>query len=138
MKSAAFEQALSGRDAEGAELSNDHLTATIDGFRIRLRQTVPARSVEAFTEEYFASLEDVWSRMSQGQATRVVEGLFPGSQDLAPGELPESHDVVVRTRGWLEEHIDAPSALRRIIVEELDHLLRRLTAQHRNRSRAGS
>src|SRR5699024_10160250 len=32
VKQAAFDQALAGTDAEGVELSNDHLSATVAGF----------------------------------------------------------------------------------------------------------
>ncbi|GAB3188878.1 aminopeptidase N [Nesterenkonia suensis] len=124
IKQEAFAQAIAGTDKHGEELSNDHLTATVDGFRCG-----PATLTAPFEEDYFASLQDVWARMSQGQATRVVSGLYPGTQDLAVGQEPEDHPVVRRTAEWLRTHGTAPAALRRILIEEQDHLLRGLRAQ---------
>jgi aminopeptidase N len=37
--------------------------------------------------------------------------------------------VVHRARAWLHEHSDAPGALRRIVIEQLDDLERALRAQ---------
>ncbi|MDS2171707.1 aminopeptidase N [Nesterenkonia sp. CL21] len=124
VKKEAFAQAISGRDDDGEELSNDHLTATVEGFRCG-----PAELVDAYEEDYFAAVVDVWERMSQGQATRVVAGLFPGAQDLTAGEKPQEHPTARRTADWLAAHQDAPAALRRLLIEEQDHLLRSLRAQ---------
>ena len=124
VKKQVFRQALTGTDAEGAELSNDHLTATVDGF------TADPRGLTAsYTEDYFDALTEVWERMTQGQATRVISGLFPGSQDLGAEQQPEQHPIAQRTKRWLVDHQSAPSALRRIIIEEEDQLLRSLRAQ---------
>ncbi|WP_150462569.1 aminopeptidase N [Nesterenkonia ebinurensis] len=114
VKAAAFQQALAGHDAEGMELSNDHLTATIDGFNAD-----PTGLTGQYTQAYFAALTDVWERMTQGQATRVVQGLFP----------EPSQSAAERTEQWLAEHPEAPAALRRLILEEQDHLLRALRVQ---------
>ncbi|MVT27572.1 aminopeptidase N [Nesterenkonia alkaliphila] len=114
VKAAAFQQALTGQDAEGAELSNDHLTATIDGFGADPQGLTPG-----YAERYFAALTGVWQRMTQGQATRVVRGLFPSPSEAAAEQAKQ----------WLQENQDAPAALRRIILEEQDHLLRALRAQ---------
>lgn len=67
--------------------------------------------------------------MSQGQATRVISGLYPGAQDLEEGQVPEEHPLVLRTAAWLQENAEAPGALRRLLIEEQDHLLRGLRAQ---------
>ena len=123
-KQAAFEQALAGTDAEGVELSNDHLTATIDGFTAD-----PQGLTTNYVEDYFAALTRVWEQMTQGQATRVVRGLFPGTQSLEPGQQPHQHPISEQTSSWLETHPHAPAALRRIMVEEQDHLMRALRAQ---------
>ncbi|MDZ5077972.1 aminopeptidase N [Nesterenkonia sp. HG001] len=129
VKRAAFAQAIAGTDEHGAELSNDHLTATVVGFRCG-----PSTLVADHDEDYFAALQDVWTRMSQGQATRVVSGLYPGVQDLAAGQSPEEHPAARRTAEWLRAHDDAPAALRRILIEEQDGLLRGLRAQQAARS----
>jgi aminopeptidase N len=108
----------------GEGLSNDLLTATIAGFRLG-----PEELVEPYREPYFAMLEEVWARRSIGMATRTVEGLYPSDADLEPGRDPQHHPVVARTELWLSNHAGAPAALRRILAEEQDHLLRALRAQ---------
>ncbi|NDK30403.1 aminopeptidase N [Nesterenkonia haasae] len=130
VKDAALWQALAGTDADGVELSNDQLTATVEGF-----VADPQGLTTGYEEEYFTSLTDVWERMSQGQATRVIEGLFPGTQHLEQGQRPEDHPIAQRTRQWLQENVSAPAALRRIVSEEEDQLLRSLRAQHAASSR---
>jgi aminopeptidase N len=85
--------------------------------------------VEPYRETYFAMLEEVWARRSIGMATRTVQGLYPSDADLEPGRDPGHHPVVARTELWLRHHAGAPAALRRILVEEQDHLLRALRAQ---------
>lgn len=125
VKERAFAQALSGTDEHGQELSNDHLSAVVSGFT-----TDTAGLAPAYTGAYFEALEGIWERMTQGQATRVVEGLFPSAQDLSPDQNPEDHPTARLTQSWLDDHHEAPAALRRIILEEQDHLLRALKAQH--------
>ncbi len=128
VKELAFGQALSGTDEDGQELSNDHLSAVAGGF-----MTDTAGLTAACSESYFDALEEIWERMSQGQATRVIGGLFPGTQHLAEAQRPEDHPTARLTHTWLQEHPDAPAALRRIILEEQDHLLRSLRAQQSGR-----
>ncbi len=128
VKADAFEQALRGTDGDGRELSNDHLTATVEGFGIA-PDPATASLVAGATEAYFESLLRVWEQMSQGQATRVISGLYPGAQDLEEGQVPEEHPLVLRTAAWLQENAEAPAALRRLLIEEQDHLLRGLRAQ---------
>ncbi|MFI2562859.1 aminopeptidase N [Paenarthrobacter sp. NPDC018779] len=108
----------------GSELSNEILSATINGFMV-----APAALLHPYVEPYFEALETVWSERSIEIAGRIVRGLFPASQDLPEGTAPAAHPVVVRTDQWLREHADAPRALRRIIIEQRSHLLRALTAQ---------
>ncbi|TLP73184.1 aminopeptidase N [Nesterenkonia sphaerica] len=124
VKQAALEQAIAGTDADGVELSNDHLTATVEGFRAD-----PHSRALGYEPQYFDALTDVWERMSQGQATRVIRGLFPGVQRLQPGQEPAEHLIAQLTQQWLEQNRSAPAALRRIVLEEEDHLLRSLRAQ---------
>ncbi|KUG58140.1 aminopeptidase N [Nesterenkonia jeotgali] len=128
IKQDAFGQALAGTDDAGQELSNDHLTATVEGFTVA-GDPETAAVIERHTPAYFEALSDVWERMSQGQATRVVSGLYPGAQDLDPGQEPEQHPLAQRTEAWLQENGDAPAALRRLLIEEHDQLLRGLRAQ---------
>ena len=108
----------------GSELSNEILTATINGF-----MTAPAALLEPYIEPYFDNLERVWDDRSIEIAGRIVRGLFPASQDLGDADGPDSHPVLLRTDLWLREHPDAPRGLRRIIVEQRSHLIRALNAQ---------
>ncbi|HWL79264.1 aminopeptidase N [Microbacterium sp.] len=91
-------------------LTNDHLSATIAGVRAGGRRDL----IAAFDEEYFARIRGVWEERSIEIATRLVRGLFPERDSL---------DLV---DGWLANNEDAPAALRRIVVEQRDHLARDL------------
>ncbi|MHA7304134.1 aminopeptidase N [Arthrobacter sp. TMN-49] len=109
---------------EGTELSNELLSATIAGFTMS-----STASLQPFVEPYFAAIERVWTERSLEIAARIVRGLYPGRQELAAGTQPVDHPVVVRTDAWLEQHTDAPTGLRRIVLEQRDQLLRALRAQ---------
>ncbi|GHD01650.1 aminopeptidase N [Zhihengliuella salsuginis] len=123
VKAAAFRAVLTGRDKDSNMLSNDVLSATAAGFRLGSHELI-----DGFYPEYWDSLEDLWDRLSIGLATRTVQGLFPGAQDVAPAGV-DAHAVLVTARDWLDRHHDAPAALRRIILEQTDTLERTLTAQ---------
>ncbi|WP_298252506.1 aminopeptidase N [uncultured Arthrobacter sp.] len=103
-------------------LSNDLLSAAIEGFVLG-----PRELLVQYEEPYFGMLRTVWATRGIEMASRIVRGLYPGRQDLV--STPEDHAVVVRTDAWLTANPDAPAALRRIIVEERDHLLRSLRGQ---------
>ncbi|MEH0109856.1 aminopeptidase N [Tersicoccus sp. MR15.9] len=105
-------------------LSNELLSASLRGFAL-----TDAATAEPFTEPYFASVSDWWEGRSIEMASRLVRGLFPPAQELTPGTEPAEHPVVVRAGAWLDANPDAPAALRRILVEEQDGLLRALRAQ---------
>ncbi|MBO9627548.1 MAG: ERAP1-like C-terminal domain-containing protein, partial [Microbacterium sp.] len=94
-------------------LSNDHLDAEIAGFRAGGRRDL----VAGFDAEYFARIRDAWRSRSIELAQRLVVGLFPATDSL---------DAV---DAWLAANDDAPSALRRIVVEQRDHLARDLRVQ---------
>ncbi|WP_312167299.1 aminopeptidase N [Microbacterium sp.] len=91
-------------------LSNDHLDAVIAGFRAGGRRDL----VAGFDSEYFARIGDVWSRRSIELARRLVVGLFPAAPSLDPVDA------------WLADNASAPAALRRLVVEQRDHLARAL------------
>ncbi len=91
-------------------LSNDHLDAEIGGFRAGGRRDL----VAPFDGEYFERIRDVWRTRSIELAQRLVVGLFPAA---------DSVDLV---DGWLADNDDAAAALRRIVVEQRDHLARDL------------
>jgi aminopeptidase N len=91
-------------------LSNDHLDAEIAGFRAGGRRDL----ISTFDAAYFARIGAVWSSRSIELARRLVIGLFPATDSLA----------LVDT--WLAENETAPAALRRIVIEQRDHLAREL------------
>ncbi|MFJ4207701.1 aminopeptidase N [Paenarthrobacter sp. NPDC089675] len=119
VKSSAWKSAVLGFG-----LSNEILSATIAGF-----MTASPALLEPYIEPYFESLEKVWEDRSIEIAGRIVRGLFPAAQDLPEGTAPLDHPVLVRTDRWLNEHAEAPRALRRIVVEQRSHLFRALSAQ---------
>ena len=105
-------------------LSNQLLDATIDGFC-----QGPHELLSGYVDPYFAEIVRIWSSKSIEIAARLVRGLYPGGEDLAAGQAPTEHPVVVRTDAWLDGNSDAPAALRRIVIEQRDHLVRALRAQ---------
>ncbi|GAB3554979.1 aminopeptidase N [Arthrobacter tumbae] len=108
----------------GDRLSNELLSATIAGF-----QEGPPDLHEPYIDAYFQEVDRVWRELPIEMSARIVRGLYPGDQDLVAGTVPEDHPVLVLTDSWLKEHAKSPQSLRRIVVEERDHLLRALRAQ---------
>ncbi|MFF2392856.1 aminopeptidase N [Nocardia sp. NPDC058114] len=111
VKAAAWDSALGD-----PTLTNDHLDATIDGFRAGRHRDLIAR----YDDDYFAALRTVWDQRSIEIARRIVVGLFPAADSL---------DGVDR---WLAANADAPSSLRRLVVEQRDHLARDLRVRDAN------
>ena len=105
-------------------LSNEEVTARAVGF------STPGHGVltQRYLQTYLEALLPVWRSRSQELATRMVRGFFPGG-DLGPGARLEEHPVVVALHGWLEANPEAPTALRRLLIERLDLLERALRAQ---------
>ncbi|MCL2535233.1 MAG: aminopeptidase N [Nocardiaceae bacterium] len=95
---------------EDTALSNDHLDAVIAGFRAGERRDLIAR----YDDAYFAAIREVWAQRSIEIARRIVLGLFPASESL---------DAV---DAWLSANRDVPGALRRLVLEQRDHLARDL------------
>ncbi|CAM2852797.1 aminopeptidase N [Prescottella defluvii] len=95
---------------EDTTLTNDHLDAVIGGFRAGERRDLVAR----YDDAYFAAIRAVWAERSIEIARRIVLGLFPASDALGPVDT------------WLDVNADAPGALRRLVIEQRDHLARDL------------
>ncbi|WP_434994377.1 aminopeptidase N [Arthrobacter sp. Ld5] len=119
---AALKKATWDEAVHGDRLSNELLSAAIEGFQLGSHELL-----DPYREPYFRALRGVWADRGIEMASRIVRGLYPGHQDL--DGLPDRHPVVLRTDAWLDANRDAPPALRRIVVEERDHLLRSLRAQ---------
>ncbi|MFN8076051.1 MAG: aminopeptidase N [Kineosporiaceae bacterium] len=117
-KAAAW-QSIVGDD----ELPNAVQAAVISGFG-----QVPDRALlEPFVEPYFACLERIWTERTSEMATQVVVGLYP--------TLLAGPETVERTDAWLAAHPD-DAALRRLVVEGKDGVLRSLRAYERDRADA--
>ena len=101
---------------EDDTLSNDHLAATITGVRAGGRRDLVAR----FDDDYFARILPAWQTRSIEIARRLVRGLFPATPTL---------DAV---DAWLAANDDAPGSLRRIVIEQRDHLARDLAVRAKN------
>ena len=97
-------------------LSNDHLDAEIAGFRAGGRRDL----IAGFDEAYFSLIAEAWRSRSIELAQRLVVGMFPAADSL---ELVDA---------WLEGNASAPAALRRLVIEQRDHLARdlRVRAAH--------
>jgi len=93
-----------------ASLTNDHLDATISGIRAGGRRDLVAR----FDADYFTRLRGIWTERSIEIAGRLVRGLFPAAETTGDVDA------------WLADNADAPGALRRIVIEQRDHLARDL------------
>ncbi|MGJ3507801.1 aminopeptidase N [Enemella sp. A6] len=106
------------------EWTNAQVDAAIAG----LTHPEPERMIDYFCGRYFDSLEQVWQDFPMELSQRLVRGLFPGAQDLTE-DGPDAHPIVATVESWLAEHEDAPAALRRILIDELDELRRSLRAQ---------
>ncbi|MBW3086862.1 Aminopeptidase N [Austwickia sp. TVS 96-490-7B] len=106
-------------------LSNHMVSALADGYATpgqeHLRRADPDR--------YYAALEEIWASRSIGLAQRAVEGLFPDTGDLHPQTPIDAHDTPHAAQQWLDAHPDAPTALRRAILELRDDAVRALTVQ---------
>ncbi|KAA0976521.1 aminopeptidase N [Paeniglutamicibacter gangotriensis] len=121
VKEAAFTAVLSGKNPDSSALSNEAISSTAAGFLLGTHELL-----DGHYAGYWPALEEIWESMSIGMATRVISGLFPTAQNLT---AEDTHPVVQQVDTWLREHPEAPRALRRILLEERDHLVRSLAAQ---------
>jgi aminopeptidase N len=77
----------------------------------------------AFTDQYFASVADVWAHRSSEVAQKVAVGLYP--------RWAVADTTVTAARAWLAG--DHPSALRRLVTEGLAGTERALKARAADR-----
>ncbi len=116
----AKEQAWRAVIEEG-QLPNTVQAAVIGGFG----RTIEPKLLTPFVDRYFDALIPVWQQRTSEMATQIVSGLYPTL--LAGSELLE------RTDRWLAETDDAEPALRRLVLEARDGVVRALRAQERDR-----
>lgn len=106
------------------DLSNDRISARIAGFKAG-----PPSARAPYCERYFEALLDTWNSRSNEIASRIVSGLFPMGDATSEIHSPAQEPHVIAAQNWLNDHSEAPTALRRLVVESLDQLKRNLTAQ---------
>ncbi len=81
-------------------------------------------ALSAFVDDYFSMLLPIWESRTYQIANYLITGLYPAP--LANRELRDA------TRRWLDEHRDAPPALRRLVHENLAGVERALSVQERD------
>ncbi|MGF3055340.1 aminopeptidase N [Microbacterium sp. YY-01] len=74
-----------------------------------------------YIDKYFEALLPIWHNRTYQIANYLIVGLYPGC--LASTQLRDA------TRAWLSENTDAPTALRRLVHENLAEVERALAAQ---------
>jgi aminopeptidase N len=104
---------------EDDSLPNAVQAAVISGFW----QPEQVDLLADYVEPYFACLAEVWASRTAEMAQNVVVGLYP-TQLVSPR-------VVERTDAYLAE-ADPPPALRRLLLEGRDGVVRALRAQERD------
>jgi aminopeptidase N len=109
---------------EQQDLPNAEQAAVIGGFG----RVDDVELLRPFVEPYFACLERVWAERTREMGGQIVVGLFPSA--LA------GDDVLARTDAWLESARAEP-ALRRLVIEGRDGVVRSLRAQERDRAEGG-
>ncbi|CCQ15173.1 Aminopeptidase N [Rhodococcus sp. AW25M09] len=100
---------------ERDDASNDVLDALITGFGAGRRPDL----TEPYDDRYFDSISSLWTSRSIEIARRIVVRLFPQQSSTDAADA------------WLAEHEWAPAALRRLVIEQRDHLARSLRVHAR-------
>ena len=79
---------------------------------------------EPFAAKYFETVDWVWANKTYHMADALLNGLYPGYAD--PATLVKLGDA------WLDEHIAADNALKRLIVENVASSHRTLKVREYN------
>ncbi|HEX6916935.1 MAG TPA: aminopeptidase N [Phycicoccus sp.] len=106
---------------EGDTLPNAVIEAVGQGFT---RSGTPDHLLRPYVGRYHDALLGLAARSSHALVELIVQGFYPRS--LADAGL------LAATQAWLDEHPDAPHALRRLVVENRDPVVRALAAQERD------
>ncbi|MGL4173792.1 MAG: aminopeptidase N [Actinomycetota bacterium] len=102
---------------DGDSLPNAVQEAMIAGFT----RVLDPELLRPYVSRYFAAIENIWATRTNEIAQQIVTGLYP--MPLADAALLGSTDA------WLDQHPQAPAALRRLVTENRDALARALRAQ---------
>ena len=111
----AWDQAL-----HNDELTNSQLEAVARGFSATPRSDLAG----PFAAKYFETVDWVWANKTYHMADALLNGLYPGYAD--PATLVKLGDA------WLDEHIAADNALKRLIVENVASSHRTLKVREYN------
>ena len=111
----AWDQAL-----HNDELTNSQLEAVARGFSATPRHDL----AEPFAARYFEAVDWIWANKTYHMAEALLNGLYPGYAD--PATLVKLGDA------WLDEHIAADNALKRLIVENVASSHRTLKVREYN------
>ena len=106
---------------EGSGLPNAVVDATALGFN---RPGTSPDLLRPFVERYHDLLGSIEGRGSHAVIESIVQGFYP--RPIADAALRD------RTQAWLDANPDAPAALRRLVVENRDPVVRALAAQERD------
>jgi aminopeptidase N len=108
-KAEAWDLAIDG------DLTNSKRVATLTGFARPLHREL----LEGYVDKYFSILLDVWGRKSYEVSSKIVSVFFPA--------YIVEESTLAKTNGWLSgEGKDAPTILRRLVIEGRDALERAL------------
>src|SRR5699024_8081536 len=123
--STLWTQIYDGVDSQGAALTNAQVTASARGLAVHpdfLRELFP---------KLLNGLQTIWTSRSNNLATRTINGFVPMNLKPTTGgpNAQAKHPSLVQLDAWLAQHPDAPSALRRLLVERRADLAHRLIAQ---------
>ncbi len=102
-------------------LPNSVVEALAAGFT---RSGTPAEVLAPYVERYHEALLPLSRSRSHALVEAIVLGFYPRS--LADRRLADA------TQAWLDEHPEAPAALRRLVQENRDPVVRGLAAQERD------
>ncbi len=108
---------------EDESLTNAVQSSVIGGFWHAEQRDL----LEPFVDRYFACLDDVWAHRTTEMAQNVVVGLYPS--------LVVDRSVVARTDAYLDGR-QTPAALRRMLLEGRDSIVRALRARERDAAEA--
>jgi aminopeptidase N len=115
-----------GKDAAWASLVDSAAlpNATVRSTTLGFRRAIDLGLLEPYVERYFGTIEQLWADRSYAIAETLARGLYPAP--LASRALLDA------SQQWLDGHADAPSALRRVVVENAAGVQRALAAQERD------
>ena len=109
---------------ERDDLPNAVQAAVIGGFG----RVDDVELLRPFVGPYFSCLERIWQERTSEMAGQIVVGLFPS--------LLAGRDLLGRADAWLASARAEP-ALRRLVIEGRDGVVRAMKAQERDRSGVG-